>query len=198
MTTKHLPFSLNCFALCATAATASLLAPPPVNAFVVTVNNEQWDVTTVQGKFRDPGSGLSALGVTLTNTANAPWWGSQSLANSFASAVAGNLGYPNPCPIGPGSCDGPYFAYALNVDPNYINAAYVNQGTGGNQVFDSIQNSGYSPPGGFLTYATATRVNAQVPAPLPIFGAAAAFGYSRKLRKRLLNSKRPACSARGR
>jgi len=36
-----------------------------------------------------------------------------------------------------------------------------------------------------LTYAQATLYTAPAPGPLPLFGAAAAFGFSRKLRKRI-------------
>jgi hypothetical protein len=37
--------------------------------------------------------------------------------------------------------------------------------------------------------STISNFNVAVPGPLPLFGAAAAFGYSRKLRKRIVNSK---------
>jgi hypothetical protein len=38
---------------------------------------------------------------------------------------------------------------------------------------------------GTFTWAQATLYTAPVPGPLPLFGAAAAFGFSRKLRKRI-------------
>ena len=40
-----------------------------------------------------------------------------------------------------------------------------------------------------------TLVNASVPGPLPLFGVAAAFGYSRKLRKRIKSSANPVSSS---
>jgi hypothetical protein len=47
----------------------------------------------------------------------------------------------------------------------------------------------YSTQASTLASLTATReVPASVPGPLPLFGAAAAFGYSRKLKKRIARS----------
>ena len=40
-------------------------------------------------------------------------------------------------------------------------------------------------PGELRTYAQATLCTAPAPGPLPLFGAAAAFGFSRQLRKRI-------------
>ena len=48
-----------------------------------------------------------------------------------------------------------------------------------------------------LIYSLSVReapASASVPAPLPVLGAAAAFGFSRKLRKRIRDSKLPATS----
>ncbi|MBW4529443.1 MAG: hypothetical protein KME02_02025 [Aphanothece saxicola GSE-SYN-MK-01-06B] len=47
----------------------------------------------------------------------------------------------------------------------------------------------------FSAITTPTPSVPSVPAPLPVLGAAAAFGYSRKLRKRIKSSKMPVTSA---
>jgi len=46
--------------------------------------------------------------------------------------------------------------------------------------------------GEFISFDLEYQPAASVPGPLPVFGAAAAFGYSRKLRKRIKDSKLPA------
>jgi hypothetical protein len=56
--------------------------------------------------------------------------------------------------------------------------------------YDNSDNDVYGPSGDYIPENwTLTRVSAQVPGPLPALGAAAAFGYSRKLRKRIAMSK---------
>ena len=45
--------------------------------------------------------------------------------------------------------------------------------------------NGYIGNDQVLYYAEATPLAAPAPGPLPLFGAAAAFGFSRKLRKRI-------------
>ena len=105
-----------------------------------------------------------------------PWWGSESLAEQFATAVGANLGTPV------GGSFGPNFANAIQ---NAGFAVYVN-----GKVF--------SPPSSIFnysftinetgTYATATLAPpppAAVPGPLPLLGVGAAFGMSRRLRRKI-------------
>lgn len=83
----------------------------------------------------------------------------------------------------------------------YLNKSSQNQfGCNGdrcsfNQILGVIPSGGgttrvsYSTQASTLASLTATReVPASVPGPLPLFGAAAAFGYSRKLKKRIARS----------
>jgi hypothetical protein len=166
-------------AFLATAATVQLLAPTPAQAsssFVVTVGPDQWDVTTVTGAF---GNGTNVGGVNLTT---APWWEDQNKAIAFTDAVGAQLGYPNLLGL-----TGPFFGYRLGVKDEVLFSSQSINGDilVGNQASTSIQVS--------RTWATATRV----PGPLPILGAAAAFGFSRKLRKRIKSSTNAVSSTPG-
>jgi hypothetical protein len=159
----------------AIALAAISLTPGSAQAFVVTVGGVQYDVTTFTGTYNANASKFA----TAANGGVMPWYGSASLAQTFASAVTNQLGLFNQ----QGISRGPFFSYtSINVS-----------GT------DRLQNYRWNPstqtvepnpsPGGAaynvsFTYATATQV-APVPGPLPILGVGAAFGFSRKLRKRI-------------
>ena len=66
---------------------------------------------------------------------------------------------------------------------NYTTA----QGLGNNNVFGVYADGGniYAATGGGLSIAQQSDPPSAVPGPLPLFGAASAFGFSRKLRRRL-------------
>ena len=142
-----------------TAGQAKALVVP------VTVGGVNYDVTTFTGAYTD-GSFTSKF-----TTTDMPWWGDDTLAESFASAVGLSSGLD-------GNYDrfhGPFFAFQLNAVP---------------QVAVRVQWGSITPrfgvsPSQIATYATATLAPASVPGPLPILGVAAAFGFSRKLRKRI-------------
>ncbi len=113
-----------------------------------------------------------------------PWWGNAALASTFAFEVYKQLG-ENVYQTG----YGPVFAYAYNP-------------AGSGEVYGLAQNTldisdqldlGSSYPLAAIVmhpYAYA-RANNPVPAPIPLFGAAAAFGWARRLRNnlKLINSK---------
>jgi hypothetical protein len=110
-----------------------------------------------------------------------PWWGSQSNADFFAGEVFDALGE------GSTAGYGPLFAY--DYDPSIA------------EVIGSLQD--LSTPGSFIDdnpaasatvkYAIANATT-PVPGPLPLFGAAAAFGWSRRLRRRLAVHNRPSAT----
>ena len=156
-------------ALGAAAALAAIsLSPGSAQAYVVTVGGIQYDVTTFTGTYNDNISKFA----TPANGGVMPWWeggGSGLLAQQFATQVGLGLGLPNSGPV-----SGPAFGYRdfggiQNFRVNSSNTTF-NQAVGHGQTF---------------TYAQATLYTAPVPGPLPLFGAAAAFGFSRKLRKRI-------------
>jgi hypothetical protein len=155
-------------ALGAAAALATIsLSPGSAQAYVVTVGGVQYDVTTFTGTYNDNISKFA----TPANGGVMPWWtgaavGEGILANAFATQVGLGLGLPN-------SGTGPAFGYRdfggiQNFRVNSSNTTF-NQAVGHGQTFTYAQATLYTP----------------VPGPLPLFGAAAAFGFSRKLRKRI-------------
>jgi hypothetical protein len=106
-------------------------------------------------------------------TAEMPWLGNASLAEQFATAVGSQLGLPIFGTMGPA------FAFEITSQAEVYVYASNNSPPG-------VVKSSY---GDFFTdaaFATGRTVPpASVPAPLPLFGAAAAFGASRHLRRRI-------------
>ena len=167
----------------ATVAAAALsLCPGKAEAFVVSVDNVDYDVTTFTGFYDANASKFQ----TPANGGEMPWWGNITLAKQFATAVGTNLGLPT------FGTQGPFFAISSTT--------YTDDETGSSSIsfmyasFDSTS----SPPVGIgfasnssWTWASVvqptlnTRSTSDVPAPLPIFGVAAAWGSSRQLRKRI-------------
>lgn len=148
-----------------TGAAASLLASAPAQAAVVNVGGVLYDVTVVETSYT-----ASTSSFQLPPLGQMPWWGSQSNADFFAGEVFTSLSQ------GSTAGYGPVFAYSYNASIA--------------EVMGSLQD--LSAPGSFIDgtpaasatvkYAIAT---APVPGPLPLFGAAAAFGWSRQLRRRI-------------
>ena len=136
-----------------------VLTAGQAQAFVVNVGGQDWDVTTFTGTYNDNTSKFA----TAANGGVMPWWGDSALANQFATAAA---------------IQGPSFGYELGFIG--INAWYYG-GSGTSPVSNH--------PALSIPWASATLVTpppaASVPSPLPALGAAAAFGYSRKLRSRI-------------
>jgi hypothetical protein len=160
-------------ALGAAAALAAIsLSPGSAQAFVVTVGGLQYDVTTFTGTANNNSSKFA----TAANGGVMPWYNSSSLASQFAIAVGLGLG-PNPgcgsiCPN-----NGPLFSYSKPGE-GFRSKQYDN--TNPSTTLDQ-------PANGNLTqrYAVGTVIPSPAPGPLPLLGAAAAFGFSRKLRKRI-------------
>jgi hypothetical protein len=153
------------------------------NAFDVTTFTGSHNATQNRSKFARPSEG----GVM-------PWWGSESLANMFAQAFLQDLATRPTC-------------QALGCNPNDL---FVIQGAGPLFAWGSIGQSLIRAElprtsvgaGGAVSYSVSTRLVSQsepfawaqasqpapptpVPGPLPALGAAAAFGFSRKLRRKL-------------
>ena len=137
----------------------------------VTVNSQDYDVTTFTGTY-DANSSLFTL-------ADMPWWGDDTLAKSFASAVGGSSGLDGNF----GGVFGPFFAYAESGGGS-VGLAVFNPST----VVSGNTGLNKNTPWTFATATLAPSSSASVPGPLPILGIAAAFGFSRKLRKRIKSS----------
>ena len=163
------------------AAVAGLaLSAGQAKALVFNVGGQDYDVTTFTGSYNDNVSKFA----TSANGGVMPWFGwpleTGNLARSFAVAVGNSFGamnltdYPNS--LG-GYGVGPFFAYSVDsiharAYPESSLTAFV---LGNFQVHTYAQATLIGPTGG----------TASVPGPLPILGLAAAFGFSRKLRKRI-------------
>ena len=154
----------------AAALAAISLSPGSAQAFVVTVSGQQYDVTTFTGTYNSNTIKFQ----TAANGGMMPWWGSLALSQNFAAAVANSLGTPNY-----GGAYGPIFGHKYSSPfvngKIYNNTTHVvaNAAPGPTETRTWAQATLYTPPA------------AAVPAPLPLFGTAAAFGFSRKLRKRI-------------
>ncbi len=170
-------------ALGGAAALAALsLSPGSAQAYVVTVDGVQYDVTTFTG---DYDSNINRF-ETPANGGVMPWWGSTNTASKFAARVGSSLGEPN-TNSNSGSTFGPIFA-ALFDTGNIFGRYYGFNGRGGNYPYFAISSETR------VWAQVAPAASASAPAPLPIVGAAAAFGFSRKLRKRIQGSRLPAGS----
>ena len=163
-------------ALGAAAALAAIsLSPGSAQAYVVTVNGVQYDVTTFTGSY-DANTSKFALppapGVM-------PWWANQSLASQFAVAVAGGLGFPNDA-----SVTGPIFGYEYGpYDEFYLVSGRAFSPALGDESGSALI---FSASVSTRTWAQATlyTVPTPVPAPLPLLGSAAALSFCRRLSSR--------------
>jgi hypothetical protein len=151
------------------------LAAGQARAVIVNVEGQDWDVTTFTGTYNDNPSKFA----TAANGGVMPWWGNSSLANDFASVVLSSLGYWNPIDDNPDQ--GPNFAFGYD---NTHHAPTL-PGWGWNGNFNLVMSSGYRISDNVVWAQAAPASPAAVPGPLPALGAAAAFGFSRKLRKRI-------------
>ena len=157
-------------ALGAAAALAAIsLSPGSAQALVVTVGGTQYDVTTFTGTYNDNSSKFE----TPANGGVMPWFGNATTATQFANAVGYNLGrLPSPA-----AYRGPNFATNVFLFDGTISSySYADFGT-----YNYTANFDTSTIWAQVLPAAPTAV----PGPLPLFGAAAALGFSRKLRKRI-------------
>jgi len=144
------------------AGSASALTPPTVP---VLVNGTTYDVTYFEGSYDN--------NISRFTTAEMPWWGDSGLANTFATAVGDGLGLPVSNYLGPG------FAFAEQQSAQSAkNVRYYYYDLSVDYVMTSFSRSPSSRPYAILT----PQSPAPVPAPLPLFGAAAAFRATRRLR----------------
>ena len=155
------------------------LSAGQAQAVIVNVNGQNWNVTTFTGTFNNNISKFN----TAANGGVMPWStssaGSNSTALSFVNAVGASLGFPNFDGTG-----GPLFAYFKSpTSPNPFLSYGESDFMGG---IGEISCTNCNPVGSnqIATWAQADLVP-PVPGPLPALGAAAAFGFSRKLRQRI-------------
>jgi hypothetical protein len=157
---------INAALLTFTASIAlPLLSTLPAVAVTVSIGPNSYDVTAFTGSYNSSSSLFQAL-----PPGQMPWWGdiTGDLASEFAKQVYDQLGN------GPTSGFGPVFAYDLDM------AGII--GLSQSLTDPLSQNVEIIPWDASVSYAATTQ---PVPSPLPIFGAIAAFGLSRRIRKRI-------------
>ncbi|MBD2551635.1 hypothetical protein H6G65_19100 [Microcystis elabens FACHB-917] len=143
----------------------------PASAVTVRIGTIDYDVTVFTGSYDNNNSLFQAppLG-------QMPWWGDVTgdLALLFAQQVYDQLG------DGPTSGFGPVFAYDLDMgDVLGISQSLTNPLS---QLDETLA------PSDSVAYAIARPLlppSTPVPGPLPVFGAMAAFGWSRRIRRRI-------------
>ncbi len=183
------PIPLSKLALGAAVALAALSLSPgsaqaacaqvtPAGTCRVTVGGLQYDVTTFTGSYNGNTSKFAqppAPGVM-------PWWGGLNLANQFATAVGNGFGIVRHL-----QGFGPFFDYSFSGPGAVFAEVFI---PGPNIV---LSGQSFSAGDSSSVWAQATPVtqDVSVPGPLPLFGAGAAFGFSRKLRKRIQESRVP-------
>lgn len=139
--------------------------PEKAQAVVVNVSGIDYNVTTFTGSYNDFSSRFSVTEM--------PWFGkATTTVDAFVSAVGAQLGFPNSL----GGNLTPFYARSIgsNVQVRATDSTAVVFGTAILLTQSRV-------------YAVATEVSASapVPGPLPLFGAAAAFRWSRRLRSRI-------------
>ena len=192
------------------ALAMGVLTAGQARALVVNVAGQDWDVTTFTGSYNDNTSKF--VQPTAPEGGAMPWWGDLSLATQFANAVGDSFLTPNSIPTSPaGDTDyGPLFAYSVEhvkpSNPSIIQPPYSIAAIDFSNI--SIFNFSVADQNSF-TWAQATPLTlssptpapgpltASVPGPLPALGGAAAFGFSRKLRKRIKRSTKTVFSSYG-
>lgn len=133
------------------------------HAISVSVDGTTYGITTFTGTYD---SNLSRF-----TDDEMPWFGSASLASALATQVGDQLGLPN-------SGAGPLFAWLPKLWYGVPVIFYIDS--------YPFLNNGTHPGDWVATYAVASsQPPSPVPGPLPLFGAAAAFGASRRLRRRI-------------
>ena len=150
-----------------TGTAASLLVSTPARAAVVNVGGVLYDVTVLETSYT-----ASTSSFQLPPLGQMPWWGNQPKADDFAGQVFNALGE------GSIAGYGPLFAYSYNASIAEVVGSLQDLSATGSFI------DGTPAASATVKYAIAT---APVPGPLPLFGAAAAFGWSRQLRRRIFN-----------
>ena len=153
---KLLAIAASVFAVSATASVAA----------TYTVNGTDYDVKTITGSFNDNQALLESQ----------IWWGDDSLAIDFASAVAGGIGPSND---EKSLSTGPFFLFSevLSTAPFVFNVAMYNFGTG------AVLIRGRTDPTLRRTFAIAEDISA-VPLPAPALMLLSGIGGMAALKRR--------------
>ena len=170
--------SKTCAALFAITAGLGLplLSGLPASAVSVTIGSATYDVEIYKGSYADNPSLFAA-----TPPGKMPWWepgGSGGLASQFASQVYDQLG------AGTIADYGPIFAYDIDSGAMVGLAQMLSDPNAQVDLNSSTPPPLFADINSIVSYAF-VRSPSSVPGPLPVFGAAAAIGWSRRIRRRI-------------
>jgi hypothetical protein len=186
-----LPWSSLAKPALSAALAVGVLTAGQAQALVVKVDGQYWDVSTFNGTYNANKSKFE----TAANGGVMPWFGIGKTALSFASEVGSSLGLPNFDKFDFPASGGPLFAYGTSFSRIGNPPVVLTVGFNPAILLDPRPVDFYPLFDATFTWAQATRAALPppsvpgVPGPLPILGVGAAFGYSRKLRKRIKNAK---------
>ena len=162
---SNLQFMVMKFAAFAAAGLAvSLLSAPEADAQVINVGGSDYEIETLVTSYLGSTSAIEAT----------PWWGNQSLATAFSQAFIDQVS----------GLSGGSFAFDTFIDGS---GSYVRTQEQG--IFTSFTD--LVPQTRLQSYSFVKQTpppppsTSSVPGPLPIMGALAGFGLSRKLRNRI-------------
>lgn len=165
------------------------IGPLPARALIFTVNNTVYRASTFRGSYNADSSKFSA--------ALMPWWNSSALAQAFTEAIYGPSGalvnpFVSTYPLQQGLPNQVF----VSGSPVYAAPLLAWQFASSQVTWNTVYAAGY-PADMTLSLAIdgtesdlsyplewITAEVALVPSPLPLFGAAAAFGWSRRVRRR--------------
>ncbi len=135
----------------------------PARAITVVVSGNSYDVEIFNGSYNsDP-----SLFATPASGGRMPWWGDSLLADEFASQLGAGL---SPTPLPP---FGPLFAHTYSSSS--VIASVLDLSTLGTTDFVDSSYTVLSNSTESYAVLVVPPATAPVPAPLPIFGAFAAF-----------------------
>ncbi len=143
----------------------------PARAVVINIGGVYWDISA---EVVSPSMNIDLFKDTYITPQ--PWAGDEKIANEFAATLGARLGLPNP------SNYGPFFAFDADGTATSYDVGVSGSPGGSGAIPFTVR---FNQP---FTYANATLV---VPGPLPVLGGMAAFGWSRRLRRRVSLVTRP-------
>jgi hypothetical protein len=150
-------------------ATIPWLSTQPAAAVSINVDGQAYETFAVSGK---PAESLSDFAAFPSG--KMPWWGDPMKASKFAKEHFASLN-------GSTSDYGPLFAYEFSgTNLNGVVQSFNDPNSQDMMSSATTDSTVYS-----IAADPSVFNNTQVPTPIPVFGATAAFAWSRQLRRRL-------------
>lgn len=182
---------------------AALVQPAPAQAAVSCISGSE--ITVTLNGDPNPYNLCVSDKIAYTDVPTTPWFGDNQLAHKLADAITGNTAIGQvTLPSSGFSIDSASATPGWSSIQNDSNSAFFLYKDLANDKINSVAynlvgednysvNNGPSPdPAQLYNFVLALPAPEHVPGPLPILGACAAFGWSRRLRRRLRRRDQPA------